>query len=192
MGVVFTALIRGRRPAARTIGHVRSVHLDVGACALRQSGEPDLALGGRLALARRPPRRLAGLPPELPRMDGGRRREIALLTALFWQSPQALDLRRGLRRHARPPDGSDLAGGASSWPPAAAAVAGLRRGGLDHRHRDVHLPTRRRPADDEPPRDTGRLERLPSRLLSAVAGTILAGLRPALARRRERGSARPG
>jgi hypothetical protein len=99
---------------------------------------------------------LADLPPELGRMA-----TVTLLIACadrpVLAPPQALHLRRGLRKHARDPDGRlelrscgdgrDRSGGR------------FRRGRVDHRDRDVHLPAGRRTAHDEPLGGAGGVER---------------------------------
>ena len=129
---------------------------------------------------------LAELPPELPRMAAVAAL-IALLTLVFWRPLKLSTFDEGFAGTIGIP--TALLSFALVVVAAVAAVRGLRCGGLDHRHRHVHLPAGRGPADDRPAGDAGAVER---GLRGAVGGGRLrAGrLRAALAGLRQRGQRR--
>jgi ABC-type Mn2+/Zn2+ transport system permease subunit len=164
MGVIFTAMFAGGVLLLER-SDTSSVHLDV-EHALMGNLESLIWLDATGWSSLLDAEALAGLPPELGRIFLTLV-VVALYTWVLWRPLKISTFDEGFAR-----------------------VSGLpvtvRRGGVDHRDRDVHLPARRRTADDRQPRTAGRVV---GRLRRPLGGDRLCprGLRAALARLRRLG-----
>jgi manganese/zinc/iron transport system permease protein len=113
---------------------------------------------------------LAGLPPELGRMALACAMMV-VLTVLFWRWLKIATFDEGFAEALGMP--AAAVGLRAGHRLGACGGGGVRRGGLDHRDRDVHLPARRRAADDLEPRggrSCGRLSSPHSRRSGLRAG----------------------